>query len=104
MIPDIVALRRIAGVLILAALCIAGSPDAAGARDCAPDQPRVPAPVTAARHEATPSLEWVNPYLGTGSGGGGGSDYSGPTPFGATPFGTPTWTAQALQDRLHLDC
>jgi len=38
MIPDIVALRRIAGVLILAALCIAGSPDAAPARDPAPDQ------------------------------------------------------------------
>src|SRR5438105_9803735 len=80
MIPDIVALRRIAGVLIPAALCIALSPDAAAARDPAPDQPRVPAPVAAARHEATPSLEWVNPYIGTGS-GGGGSDYGGTMPF-----------------------
>src|SRR5207237_5671959 len=86
MIPDIVALRRIAGVLILAALCIAGSPDADAARDPAPDQPRVPAPVAAARHEATPSLEWVNPYIGTGSGGGGGSDYGGTMPSATTPF------------------
>ena len=102
MIPDIVALRRIAGVLILAALCIAGSPDAAAARDPAPDQPRVPAPVAAARHEATPSLEWVNPYIGTGSGGGGGSDYGGTMPFVTTPFGMTNWTAQTRENRISV--
>src|SRR5881275_2677783 len=102
MIPDIVALRRIAGVLILAALCIAGSPDAAAARDPAPDQPRVPAPVAAVRHEATPSLEWVNPYIGTGSGGGGGSDYGGTMPFVTTPFGMTNWTAQTRENRISV--
>src|SRR5438094_9659978 len=102
MIPDIVALRRIAGVLILAALCIALSPDAAAARDPAPDQPRVPAPVAAARHEATPSLEWVNPYIGTGSGGGGGSDYGGTMPFVTTPFGMTNWTAQTRENRISV--
>src|SRR5207253_1777778 len=102
MIPDIIALRRIAGVLILAALCIAGSPDAAAARDPAPDQPRVPAPVAAARHEATPSLAWVNPYIGTGSGGGGGSDYGGTMPFVTTPFGMTNWTAQTRENRISV--
>src|SRR5437773_9851829 len=102
MIPDIVALRRIAGVLILAALAIACSPDAAAARGPAPDQPRVPAPVAAARHEATPSLEWVNPYIGTGSGGGGGSDYGGTMPFVTTPFGMTKWTAQTRENRISV--
>src|SRR6059058_1210008 len=102
MIPDIIALRRIAGVLILAALCIAGSPDAAAARDPAPDQPRVPAPLAAARHEATPSLEWVNPYICTGSGGGGGSDYGGTMPFVTTPFGMTNWSAQTRENRISV--
>src|SRR5438105_8936827 len=101
MIPDIVALRRIAGVLIPAALCIALSPDAAAARDPAPDQPRVPAPVAAARHEATPSLEWVNPYIGTGS-GGGGSDYGGTMPFVTTTFGMINLPAQTRENRISV--
>src|SRR5947208_13645099 len=102
MIPDIIALRRIAGVLILAALCIAGSPDAAAARDPAPDQPRVPAPVAAARHEATPSLAWVNPYIGTGSGGGGGSYYGGTMPSVPTPFGRSDSTAHTRANRISV--
>src|ERR1700756_3546331 len=64
-------LLRSAVVLILAALITVGPSRAAAGGDLA----------AAGRPEAAAVLEWVNPYIGTGSGGAGGSDYGGTMPF-----------------------
>lgn len=47
-------------------------------------------------------LEWVNTYIGSGSGGVGGSDYGGTMPFVTTPFGMTNWTAQTRENRISV--
>jgi predicted alpha-1,2-mannosidase len=49
---------------------------------------------------ATPdAVEWVNPYIGTGSGPIG---YGGTMPFVTPPFGMTDWTPQTRQNRLSV--
>lgn len=50
----------------------------------------------------TPAVNWVNPYIGTGSGGAGGSDYGGTMPLVTTPFGMTSWTAQTRENRISV--
>jgi len=44
-------------------------------------------------------VDWVNPYIGTGSGAIG---YGGTMPFVTPPFGMTDWTAQTRQNRLSV--
>ncbi len=53
----------------------------------------------AARAETHDAVEWVNPYIGTGSGSIG---YGGTMPFVTPPFGMTNWTAQTRQNRLSV--
>ncbi len=49
---------------------------------------------------ATPdAIQWVNPYIGTGSGSIG---YGGTMPFVTPPFGMTDWTPQTRQNRLSI--
>lgn len=45
------------------------------------------------------AVDWVNPYIGTGSGAIG---YGGTMPFVTPPFGMTDWTAQTRQNRLSV--
>src|SRR5215469_12292631 len=45
------------------------------------------------------SVQWVNPYIGTGSGPIG---YGGTMPFVTPPFGMTDWTPQTRQNRLSV--
>jgi predicted alpha-1,2-mannosidase len=45
------------------------------------------------------AIDWVNPYIGTGSGKIG---YGGTMPFVTPPFGMTNWTAQTRQNRLSV--
>jgi predicted alpha-1,2-mannosidase len=47
-------------------------------------------------------LDWVDTYIGTGSGGLGGSDYGGTMPFVTAPFGMTNWTAQTRENRISV--
>jgi predicted alpha-1,2-mannosidase len=51
---------------------------------------------------ATSPVDWVNTYIGTGSGGVGGSDYGGTMPFVTTPFAMTSWTAQTRENRISV--
>ena len=53
----------------------------------------------AAAHAAQDPVDWVNPYIGTGSGPIG---YGGTMPFVTPPFGMTNWTAQTRQNRLSV--
>jgi predicted alpha-1,2-mannosidase len=48
---------------------------------------------------APDAVQWVNPYIGTGSGSIG---YGGTMPFVTAPFGMTSWTAQTRQNRLSV--
>ncbi len=95
-------LLRSAVVLILAALITVGPSGAAAGGGQALDKPRVQDLAAAGRPEEAATLEWVNPYIGTGSGGAGGSDYGGTMPFVTTPFGMTNWTAQTRENRISV--
>jgi predicted alpha-1,2-mannosidase len=56
----------------------------------------------AAEGRAASAIDWVNTYIGTGSGGVGGSDYGGTMPFVTTPFGMTNWTAQTRENRISV--
>lgn len=57
------------------------------------------APTTAAHSQTTDAIQWVNPYIGTGSGPIG---YGGTMPFVTPPFGMTDWTPQTRQNRLSI--
>jgi predicted alpha-1,2-mannosidase len=52
-----------------------------------------------AHAQAHDAVDWVNPYIGTGSGAIG---YGGTMPFVTPPFGMTDWTAQTRQNRLSV--
>ena len=85
-----------AGKLIVAALTVAAG--ASYGLDAAP----VKHAMAAARHQAAAPVDRVNLYIGTGSGGLGGSDYGGTMPLVTTPFGMTNWTAQTRENRISV--
>src|ERR1700694_1907801 len=92
MIPDPVALHRLARVFVVAAVVVAAG------RGYALDRPGEEAATVTAQDDASP-VDWVNTYIGTG---GGGSDYGGTMPFVTTPFGMTNWTAQTRQNSISV--
>lgn len=53
--------------------------------------------LAATLHAATDPVDWVNSYIGTGSGAIG---YGGTMPFVTPPFGMTNWTAQTRQNKI----